>query len=255
VSFAVRVCTLFPEFFSSAFQTSILGRAIEESIVDVTLFDIRDFANNRHKSVDDSPYGGGAGMVMQAAPVCAAVRAARRSAPGVPVIHLSPQGATFTQRHAEWLAGLPGAIFLCGRYEGIDERAIDRCVDVELSLGDFVLTGGEPAAAVMIDAAVRLLPGVLGNSESATEESFSGPRLEHPQFTRPLLFDGVEVPSVLRSGDHGGIARWRSDMSERRTAARRPDLLEGVSPGMESSARDDEWLWKRRHPDLAVDET
>lgn len=241
VSFAIQLLTLFPGYFEGPLTTSILARAQAAERAQVRCVNIRDFCSTRHRRVDDTPYGGGAGMVMRAPELAAATTWARSRAPGAPVIYLSPQGAPFRQSHAQWLATQPGMTLVCGRYEGVDERWIEGHVDLEVSVGDFVLTGGEAAAICVVDAVVRLLPGVLGNAASAQDESFARPLLEYPQFTRPASFEGLEVPEVLRSGDHARIASWRARLSEARTASRRPDLLETTE--VDAPA----WLVRRRH--------
>jgi len=226
------VLTLFPQIFEGVLKESILGRAIESGLVKVNLIQIRDFAKDKHRTVDDQPYGGGPGMVMRCEPLYGAWQAAKDRNPALPVrtILLSPAGAPLKQGILERLAvELPGKerlILVCGRYEGIDERFIEECVDEEVSLGDFVLSGGEIPALALIDGLMRLLPGALGNAQSAAVESFSGEGLlEFPQYTRPPEFMGRKVPEVLLSGDHAKIARWRRDESVQRTGRRRPDLL------------------------------
>ncbi|MDY0268270.1 tRNA (guanosine(37)-N1)-methyltransferase TrmD [Trichloromonas sp.] len=218
------VLTLFPEMFVSPFAESVLGKAIDKGLLAVRAHNLRDWAEGRHKVVDDTPYGGGDGMVMKPEPVCRALDELRARTPSSPVLLMSPQGRLFSQTQARELAGRPGLIFVCGRYEGFDERIRSR-VDAEYSLGDFVLTGGELPAMVMIDAIARLLPGVLGNSGSAESDSFSDGLLEYPHYTRPVEFAGERVPEVLLSGNHGEIARWRRREQLRRTLERRPELL------------------------------
>lgn len=219
------VVTLFPEFFEGALGASVLGRAREAGVFDVVFVSPREFATNVHRTVDDTPYGGGAGMVMRAPELFAAVTHARAQAQNARVALMSPQGAVFSQQAAARLAQLPSLVLVCGRYEGIDERFVAQIVDEEICLGDFVLSGGEPAAICVIDAVVRLLPGGLGNHTSAVDESFADSRLEYPQFTRPPTFEGVAVPAVLTSGDHQKVAKWRTKVSLLRTLARRPDLV------------------------------
>lgn len=218
------VLTLFPEMFVSPFAESVLGKAIDKGLIALHAHNLRDWAEGRHKVVDDTPYGGGDGMVMKPEPVCRALDALRQRAPGSRVLLMSPQGRPFCQAEAQKLAQDPGLILVCGRYEGFDERIRSR-VDAEYSLGDFVLTGGELAAMVMIDAIARLLPGVLGNSGSAESDSFSDGLLEYPHYTRPVEFEGERVPDVLLSGNHSEIARWRRQQQLRRTLERRPELL------------------------------
>lgn len=226
----VGLVTLFGPFFAEAFQLSVLGRAAEAGVFSWSVHDPRDHAENRHRTVDDTPYGGGAGMVLRAPELASATREARARAGSGPVILLTPQGERLTQRHVQTLAGLDAFVLVCGRYEGPDERFIERHVDVELSLGDFVLSGGEPAALALVDAVVRLRPGALGNLASTEEESHSGDLLEYPHFTRPPEVEGLQVPDVLTSGDHARIARWRSHLAASRTVARRPDLLPECPP-------------------------
>ena len=223
------VLTLFKDMVESAMNTSIMGRAIEKGLIDLNVIDIRDYACNKHNRVDDYPYGGGAGMVMQAEPVYKACEAARQllKKPGK-LIYLSPIGRTFTQEVAKELAQEENLIFLCGHYEGIDERVLEMEVDDYISLGDFVLTGGELPAICIIDAVSRLVPGVLNNDDSASDESFEGNTLEYPQYTRPEEFMGKRVPDVLLSGHHANIERWRREQSLLRTIERRPDLMDKV---------------------------
>ncbi|MCO4744445.1 MAG: tRNA (guanosine(37)-N1)-methyltransferase TrmD [Proteobacteria bacterium] len=215
------VLTLHPEMVRGPLSCSILGRAASAGHIEVRVHDIRDWAGNKHKNVDDTPYGGGPGMVMRVDIVAAALEAIRT--PDSHVILTSPAGATFRQKRAEELALGKHVIVVCGHYEGIDAR-IEQLVDEELSLGDFVLTGGEIAAIAFVDAVARLVPGVLGNAASASDESFSSGLLEYPQFTRPRSFDGMDVPEVLLSGHHGRIDAWRREQSKERTRLRRPDL-------------------------------
>jgi tRNA (guanine37-N1)-methyltransferase len=225
----IDVFTLFPEVVDHYADASILGRARGRHQLDLRTHDIRDAATGPHRAVDDAPFGGGAGMVLAAEPVFVAVEAVASSEGGLPrpLVLLSPSGRRFDQSVAEEYAGLPrGFSLLCGRYEGVDQRVADHLVDEEVSLGDFVLAGGELAALVMIESVVRLLPGVLGNEESPDEESFSDGLLEYPQYTRPAEFRQWEVPEVLRSGDHGRVARWRRAEALARTLRRRPDLVE-----------------------------
>lgn len=220
------VLTLFPGMFDSPMQESILGRAIRQELLEVRAHNLRDWAEGKHQTTDDTPYGGGDGMVMKPEPIARAVAALKQSSPGARVLMMTPQGVPFTQQHARELAQEQGLIFLCGRYEGFDERIRESLVDAEYSLGDFVLTGGELPAMVMIDAIARLLPGVLGSEGSAESDSFADGLLEYPQYTRPAVFDGMAVPQVLLSGDHGKIARWRREQQLLRTWQRRPELLE-----------------------------
>jgi tRNA (guanine37-N1)-methyltransferase len=219
----IDVFSIFPEYLDPPLQVSILGRARETGLIDVHVHDPRAFTSDRHRSVDDEPFGGGAGMVMTPEPIFAAVEAVQ---PARPLLLLSASGARFDQHLARELASGNGFSLICGRYEGVDQRVADHLCDGELSIGDFVLAGGEGAALVVIEAVVRLLPGVMGNEASAAEESFTEDRLEYPQYTRPAEFRGWTVPEVLRSGDHARIARWRDAQALRRTLARRPDLVE-----------------------------
>jgi len=222
-----QLLTIFPEFFESPLSATILGRAQEKELVEYALVDIRDFAVDRHRKTDDIPYGGGAGMLMKPEPLVGALEFARAQDPGATRILMSPQGEPLTQALAQELADQPeGLILVCGRYEGVDERVRLGWIDREISLGDYVLSGGEPGALVLLDAITRLLPGVLGNEASIREESFSAPRLEYPQYTRPREFRGQEVPEILLSGDHAKIAQWRRDRALERTRLRRPDLLD-----------------------------
>jgi tRNA (guanine37-N1)-methyltransferase len=219
----IHVIALFPEILGSSLAAGVLRRARERGVVDIFLHQVRDYATGRHLQVDDTPYGGGQGMVMRPEPLVAAItHAAATDAPRR--ILLSARGARFDQARAEALAAEPALLLVCGRYEGVDER-VTRYVDEELSIGDYVLTGGELAALVVIDAVVRLLPGAVGNEASPRDDSYGTGLLEHPQYTRPEVFEGVRVPDVLLSGDHATIARWRRDESLRTTLARRPDLL------------------------------
>ena len=220
----VDVFSIFPEWFSGPLDASLLGRARADGRLEVRVHDPRGFTTDRHRSVDDAPYGGGAGMVMAPGPLFDAVEAVD---PPRPLLLLSAAGRRFDQAFAAELATGSGFSLICGRYEGVDQRVADHLCDGELSIGDYVLAGGEVAAAVVIDAVTRLLPGVMGNEESAGEESFAAGLLEYPQYTRPPEFRGHAVPEVLRSGDHDRIARWRRAQSLQRTLARRPDLLAG----------------------------
>ena len=219
------VLTLFPEMFSAFLAGGIVGRAIEHRTISVEPIDIRDFAKDRHRTVDDRPYGGGCGMVMKPEPLAEAIRHTRKKDPEAYTLLLTPQGQLFNQGVAQELAAYTGLILVCGRYEGIDERVREHLVDDELSIGDYVLTGGELAAMVVIDAVSRLIPGTLGSEHSAQEDSFSTGLLEYPQYTRPRSFEGANVPDVLLSGDHGAIRQWRRHASLVRTVIKRPDLL------------------------------
>ncbi|MBR57106.1 MAG: tRNA (guanosine(37)-N1)-methyltransferase TrmD [Myxococcales bacterium] len=219
----IHILTLFPEFFESPFKMSLLGRAIESGLLKVQCHDIRAYATDRHRSVDDTPYGGGSGMVMRADVVVAALEGLPD--PNVHRVHMTPSGAVLTQEHLKRWASLPSIALLCGRYEGIDARVGEHFVDEEISLGDFVLSGGEAAALTIVEGLSRFIPGVLGNQESLGEESFESGLLEYPHFTRPRDFRGHEVPEILRSGDHKKIADWRHEMALQRTRRVRPDLL------------------------------
>jgi tRNA (guanine37-N1)-methyltransferase len=237
----IHVFTALPGILEGPFSASLLGRARERGVVEVAVHDIRDHTTDRHRSVDDAPFGGGAGMVLSPEPVFRAVEAV---GPPRPLFLLDPGGRRFDQALAAELAAGPGFSLLCGRYEGVDERVRRHLVDGELSIGDFVLAGGEAAAFVVVEAVTRLVPGVMGNEASAGEESFVDGLLEHPQFTRPAEFRGWEVPEVLRSGDHGRVARWRRALSLARTVARRPDLIEargGLSAEEERLLEDLGW--------------
>ena len=228
---AADVITLVPAFWRAALgpDTGLLGQAFARGLAHLRVTCLRDFGAGRHRQVDDLPYGGGAGMVLTAPPIARALEHVRERQRG-PLVALTPRGRRLDQATARQLAAGPGAIFLCGRYEGIDERLLARA-DLEISVGDLVLTGGDAAALCLVDAAVRLLPGVLGNAASLLEESFAVdcPGLEHPHYTRPAVFEGEPVPAVLRSGDHAAIARWRREAAQASTAARRPDLLVGAA--------------------------
>lgn len=222
----IRVVTLFPEMVSTATSFGVCGRAVRQGIVELGTIDPRDFADDPHRTVDDRPYGGGPGMVLKVEPFRAAIRSARASLPaGSPVIFLSPQGRQFDQAVARELADLPGMALVAGRYEGFDERLVEFEGDDEISLGDYVLSGGEIAAVAVIDAIVRLQPGALGDEVSAEQDSFSDNLLDFPHFTRPESLDGMDVPPVLTSGDHEAIRRWRLKQALGRTFLRRPDLL------------------------------
>ena len=219
--------TLFPEMIKSALETSITGKAIDKNLISLDLVNIRDYANNKHKKVDDYPYGGGAGMVMQPEPIYNAYNSIieKMSDKKPKVIYLTPQGTTFNQKMAEDFSKEESLVLLCGHYEGIDERILNTIVTDYVSIGDYVLTGGELAAMVVVDAISRLVPGVLKNDESSVDESFQDNLLEYPQYTRPPVFIDQSVPQVLTSGHHGKISEWRRLQSLKRTHERRPDLL------------------------------
>jgi tRNA (guanine37-N1)-methyltransferase len=219
------VVTLFPDLFGPFRTTGVLGRAVDKGRIEIVLHDLRDWAMNRWRQVDDEPYGGGAGMVIQAPPVLAAVRSMTGSEPCPHVVFPSPRGRVFDQAVAEELSREAHMVMVCGRYEGIDERALEILEPDEISLGDFVLGGGEVAAMVIIEAVTRLLPGVVGDPESVATDSFSDGLLDHPAYTRPAEVEGLEVPQVLRSGDHEAVRRWRLERAVRATVTRRPDLI------------------------------
>lgn len=244
----IDVVTLFPEFVLGAAQVGVVGRAQERRLLEVAAWNPRDYASDRHRTVDDRPFGGGPGMVMLAEPLRQAVRAAQAAgtAPGR-VIGLSPQGERLTQRKVRELAREPRLLLLCGRYEGIDERFVDEFVDEELSIGDYVLSGGELAAAVLIDAIGRLREGALGNAQSAAQDSFEDGLLDCPHYTRPERDGGQAVPAVLMSGDHAAIRRWRLQQSLGRTWLRRPDLLARLELDEERRALLDDFIRQWRH--------
>lgn len=225
----IDIVTLFPAMLEAPLAESILGRARARGLVDIRVHDLRDHATGRHRVTDEPPFGGGGGMILKPEPIAAAIeslRAAGSAEAPARVILLGPAGRPFSQAVARELAHRPHLVLVCGRYEGVDERVSEQLVDEELSIGDYVLSGGEPAALVVADAVTRLLPGVLGDEDAPARDSFARGLLEHPQYTRPEVFRGASVPDVLRSGDHGRIARWRTLMSLWRTWQRRPDLLE-----------------------------
>ena len=233
----IDILTIFPEMFESVLNASILGRAREQGLLTVEATDIRPFSASKHKNTDDYPFGGGAGMLMLAQPIADCMRAvcekrgcsceAHRPIPGVKRIYLSPRGVPFTQKLAQELVREDHLILLCGHYEGVDQRLTDRYIDLEISIGDYVLTGGELGAMVLTDCIARLIPGVLGSEESAADESFSDAGLlEYPQYTRPRVFEGEEVPEVLLNGDHAKIAAWRREQALLATLRRRPELLQ-----------------------------
>jgi tRNA (guanine37-N1)-methyltransferase len=229
-AWVARVITLFPEAFPGTLGLSLTGKALDFGLWRLETIDLRDFGEGKHRNVDDTPAGGGAGMVLRPDVIDAAFRQADDGTPvdraRWPVIYLSPRGTPFTQATARRLAACDGVTLLCGRFEGVDQRVLDHHRVEEISLGDFVLTGGEIAAQAILDATVRLIPGVLGNAASTEEESFSDGLLEHPQYTRPAVWEGQEIPAVLQSGNHGEIAKWRRAQAEALTRARRPDLWE-----------------------------
>jgi tRNA (guanine37-N1)-methyltransferase len=229
------VLTLFPALFESPLQASILGRAIKDGHVEVGLHDIREFTTDKHRNVDDSPFGGGAGMVMMPGPVVDAIESVKAERKVTRTILLSPSGRRFDQAYARELAAMDSAnvVLICGRYEGVDARVADGWCDEELSIGDYVLSGGELAALTIIDAVARLIPGVLGNVQSNEEESLEGGLLEYPHYTRPRSFRGRDVPAVLLGGNHHEIDKWRRRQALERTRTRRPDLFEQLEKGAE----------------------
>lgn len=222
----IEILTIFPEMFSSVLSASILGRAREQGLLDIRCTDIRPFSAAKHKNTDDYPFGGGAGMVMMAQPILDAMSAASARLPGARRIYLGPRGRKLTTDVARKLAKEDSLILLCGHYEGVDQRALDACIDEEISIGDYILTGGELAAMVLTDCVARFIPGVLGSADSPEEESFSDGLLEYPQYTRPRDLNGIPVPEVLLNGDHAKIRAWRRRESLRATLRFRPDLLE-----------------------------
>ena len=241
------VITLFPEMVSTVAEFGVVGRARRNEMVSLATENPREHTSDVHRTVDDRPYGGGPGMVMKYEPLAGAVAAARSRAPeGSPVVYLSPQGRVFDQATAKRYADLPGLILVTGRYEGVDERFIEAQVDEELSLGDFVLSGGEVAAMAVIDAVVRLLPGVLGDDESAAQDSFMEGLLDCPHYTRPEETDGRNVPDVLLSGDHAAIARWRMKQALGRTFERRPELIDKLELSDEQRALLEDYLQEQR---------
>jgi len=229
MTFAATVLTLYPEMFPGPLGVSLAGRALEQGAWSLDAVQIRDFATDKHRTVDDTPAGGGAGMVLKADVLAAAIDHARLGNPTVPVLAMTPRGKPITQSRVRELADGPGVILLCGRFEGFDERIFAARNVEEVSLADIVLSGGEPAALAILDACVRLLPGVMGAAHSGVEESFEGGLLEYPQYTRPVEWEGEAIPDVLRSGDHAKIAAWRKQQAEADTRERRPDLWQDYS--------------------------
>jgi tRNA (guanine37-N1)-methyltransferase len=226
LSFSAEIITLFPELFPGPLGASVLGRGLADGLWSLKATQLRDFAGDRHRTVDDTPSGGGAGMVLKPDILASAIDAISPAGDPRPRILMSPRGRPLTQQRARQLALGSGAVIICGRFEGIDQRVIDGRGLEEISIGDYVLAGGEVAAMVLLEAVVRLIPGVLGKAESHADESFENGLLEYPHYTRPQQFEGVDIPAVLTSGDHGRIARWRAEQSQLLTEMRRPDLLQ-----------------------------
>lgn len=226
----IELLTIFPEMFESFLSASIIGRAREAGLLDIHATDIRPYSQNKHKNTDDYPFGGGAGMLMLAQPIADAMKAVTRPPFQGKRIYMSPRGVPLTQALAQQLSQEERLVILCGHYEGVDQRVLDKYIDMEISVGDYVLTGGETAAMVLIDCVSRLVPGVLGSAESAGDESFSNDGLlEYPQYTRPRVFEDMEVPEVLLNGDHKKISQWRREQALLATARMRPDLLAAAS--------------------------
>jgi tRNA (guanine37-N1)-methyltransferase len=251
----IDILTLFPTLFTAPFDYGVFGRAIDNGLVAINVHNIRDYTHDKHHTADDYPYGGGAGMVMRPGPIFEAVEAIRNSLPegerNFPVVLLTPQGRLLSQAVALKLSRQRHLVFICGHYEGVDERVREHLATDEISIGDYVLTGGEVPALVVIDAVLRLLPGVLGSEESPIEESHAGGLLEYPQYTRPPDFRGWKVPEVLLSGNHAGIARWRREQVIRRTLERRPDLLDKATLGLEDKKLVERLASLRRSGSLA----
>ena len=236
-AWTAQVITLFPEAFPGTLGLSLTGRALTEGLWSLRTIQLRDHGIGRHRNVDDTPAGGGAGMVIRPDVMAAALREAKSATPDLPVVYLSPRGRPLTQAIARRLAQGPGVTLICGRFEGVDQRVLDAFDVTEISIGDYVLTGGEIAAQVLIDATVRLIPRVLGNQESLAEESFSHGLLEHPQYTKPAEWEGRRIPDVLLSGNHAAISHWRDEEAERLTKERRPDLWRAYRDGMDPNQR------------------
>jgi tRNA (guanine37-N1)-methyltransferase len=232
------ILTVFPEMFTSFCGCSLLKKALDKGLITIQLHDIRGYATDKHHMTDDAPYGGGGGMVMKVEPIDRALLSIPMVADAVPVVLLTPQGERFSQKIAEEMAACPQLVFVCGHYEGVDERVRAKLVNREISIGDYILTGGELSAMILVDAVSRLVPGVLGNSDSAEEDSFSMGLLEYPHYTRPAEYQGWKVPEVLLSGNHREIELWRRRQSLLRTHKRRPDLL----TGMELTEQEKKWL-------------
>ncbi|MCW8844419.1 MAG: tRNA (guanosine(37)-N1)-methyltransferase TrmD [Gammaproteobacteria bacterium] len=242
----IEVVSLFPELVEAGVSFGVIGRAMQRGLASMGTVNPREFADDRHRTVDDRPYGGGPGMVMKVEPLRSAIYKARERAPkGSPVIYLSAQGGVFDQARAQELASLPGLILVAGRYEGVDERLVEREVDEELSIGDYVLSGGELPALVVIDAVLRLLPGVLGDEDSAEQDSFAAGLLDCPHYTRPEEVDGLRVPEVLLGGNHEQIRQWRLKQALGRTWLRRPELLEAMTLDVEQQELLSEFIAER----------
>ena len=251
----IDIVTLFPEFALSVGSVGITGRAVRRGLLSLQAQNPRDYTDDVHRTVDDRPYGGGPGMVMKVEPLQRAIAAAKVTQPAAKVICLSPQGERFDQRVAERLADEQALILVAGRYEGIDERLIERECDLELSIGDYIISGGELAAMIVVDAVARLLPGVLGDEQSALQDSFSDGLLDCPHYTRPEVYQGAAVPDVLLSGDHAAITRWRRQQALGRTATRRPDLLDQDSLGESDRALLNEyWQQTKSVPESGADD-
>jgi tRNA (guanine37-N1)-methyltransferase len=250
----IDVVTIFPRMIEAALAEGVLGRARERGVVDVKVHDLRDYTGDRHRTVDDVPYGGGPGMVLKPEPLFRAVEAiaAERGAASA-VLLMSPQGRPFTQAEAARLSGFEHVVLICGRYEGVDERVSEALVTDEISIGDYVLTGGELPALVVLDAVIRLLPGVVGDPDSVAGDSFSRGVLDHPHYTRPAVFRGRAVPEPLRSGHHAEIDRWRARERVRRTLARRPDLMAGAALTVDEQRALDEYRAGTRTPGAGMD--
>ena len=244
----IELLTIFPEVFDSFLNTSIIGRARENGLLSLHATDIRPFSQSKHKNTDDYPFGGGAGMLMMAQPIADAMKSVTQPPFAGKRIFLGPKGKPLTQQLAQQLAQEQELVILCGHYEGVDQRVLDHYIDMEISIGDYILTGGETAAMVLIDCVSRLIPGVLGSEESAQDESFSASGLlEYPQYTRPRIFEGEEVPAVLLNGDHKRISRWRREQALLATARLRPDLLEKA----DITETEKEWLKKKADESLS----
>jgi tRNA (guanine37-N1)-methyltransferase len=233
-----EILTVFPEMFTSFCGCSLMKKALDKGLISIELHDIRSYAEDKHRMTDDAPYGGGGGMVMKVEPIDKALMSIARGVDEVPIVLLTPQGEPFCQKIAEEMAALPRLVLVCGHYEGVDERVRVKLINREISIGDYILTGGELSAMVLVDAVSRLVPGVLGNSDSAGADSFSMGLLEYPHYTRPSEYKGWKVPEVLLSGNHREIELWRRRQSLLRTLKRRPDLLER----MELTKQEKEWL-------------